>query len=516
MIDILITKRPNRKNIILFQRRLTRSIAGGARSVFDRARFLQSSGYDVTFVVMDKSHNPGVALTALRREGILHPKNDVLFVQDLLTTAEDHLRALSAPLLRPALPAEAKTVDTHKNGRLVRRTYVNGDVVRHVIAFFMNGEIRLQESFDAEGRLTEKWIHDSTGDPLYIDRFDPKTGSALTRRLVCGGRHVFCDIDMTAPFGLGMSTRPGTAPVSYARRVAASLEDRFDGVDDLAVIADGENISQNILRAFQPGLIKGISVLHNNHTDAPYTPDAPLKPGWESFIEDMTNVSRVVALTGRQFDDLSERFPQMRLVTVNHPALPVAQAPVARDFNKVVFVGRLSHQKRLDHLVGSFAHIARLRPATTFDVYGKGDQQNWLAELIAEAGIENQVTLHGFTDQPLRAFASAGLSLMTSYYEGLPLTLLEAMSVGTPFVAYDLNYGPAEVIRDGVDGVLVENGNPEAVAQAAVALLDDPARLVAISKAAREITRRYTLDAHKELWSMLLEEIMTPVTEAHR
>jgi len=498
--------------VLLFQRRLTRAIAGGARSVFDRGAFLHELGYKVVFIIMDKSADHGLALAALRKDGILHPCNDVIFVQDLLETYQDRINALSAPPLTPDLPAEAEPREVHKHGRLIAHRYYVGDVLRHSISYFRSGTIRRQETFGPSGGLLQAWVHDTTGAPLYIDDFCPQTGLPAKRRLICAGRGVLCDVDMTAPLGLGLATTSDDAspPAPYATLVARRIEEYFVHTPNIVAIADGENISQNVIRAFSSPRIKGISVLHNNHTQYPFTADDPVKDIWVPFLTNLTNVHKVVALTERQQSDLQERFPEMPLVKVNHPVLPVPAQSVRRDPNTVVFVGRLSYQKRLDHLVDVFAKVSQARPETRFEVYGGGDQEQWLRAKIADAGLSDVVHMRGFTERPLEAFASAALTVMTSYYEGLPLTILEAMSVGTPFVAYDLNYGPAEVIEDGVDGVLVENGNPGAAADAVVALLNDQGRLKRMSEAASNVGQRYTLEAHRETWRRLVEEVSDP------
>jgi poly(glycerol-phosphate) alpha-glucosyltransferase len=498
--------------VLLFQRRLTRAIAGGARSVFDRGAFLHELGYKVVFIIMDKSPDHGVALSALRTDGILHPGNDVMFVQDLLETGQDRVKALSAPPLMPDIPVDAEPRKVHKHGRLVAHHFHLGGTLRHSIRYFRSGAIRRQETFDASGALLEAWVHDSTGEPLYIDRFCGETGLATTRRLICAGRGVLCDIDMTAPLGLGVATtgQNTATPMPYASLVARRIEAHFDHVPGIVAIADGENISQNVIRAFSSPGIRGISVLHNNHTQYPFTADDPVKEAWEPFLTNLTNVHKVVALTERQKRDLQERFPEIPLVKVNHPVLPVPEQSVSRDPDTVVFVGRLSYQKRLAHLVDVFAKVSRARPQTRFKIYGGGDEGQWLKAQIAEAGLSDVVQLRGFTERPLEAFAKAALTVMTSYFEGLPLTILEAMSVGTPFVAYDLNYGPAEVIRDGEDGVLVENGDTQAAADAVVALLNQPERLKRMSDAAARVGQRYTLEAHRDTWRRLVEEVANP------
>lgn len=511
MRDDVTTQRQGQQKpcVLLFQRRLTRAIAGGARSVFDRGTFLHELGYKVVFIIMDKSADHGVALAALRKDGILHPCNDVIFVQDLLETYQDRINALSSPPLTPDIPTEAEPREVRKHGCIIAHRYYVGDVLRHTVSYFRSGAIRRQQTFGATGEtLLQDWVHDSTGAPLYIDDFCPETGLPVKRRLICAGHGVSCEFDTSAPLGLGLAKTSDNAatPVPYATLVARRIEDHFADIPNIVAIADGENISQNVIRAFSSPRIKGISVLHNNHTQYPFTADDPVKDIWAPFLTNLSNVHKVVTLTERQQTDLQKLFPDMPLVKVNHPVLPVPAQSVQRDPDTVVFVGRLSYQKRLDHLVEVFAKVSRARPQTRFEVYGVGDQAQWLNDAISDAGLSGVVHLRGFTERPLEAFASAALTVMTSYFEGLPLTILEAMSVGTPFVAYDLNYGPSEVIRDGLDGVLVENGNSEAAADAVVALLNDKGRLRRMSEAASNVGQRYSLDAHRETWLRLVED----------
>ncbi len=497
-------------HVLMFQRRLTRNIAGGARSVFDRSTLLQEMGHKVVFVIMDKTASHGNAIAALRKDGLLHPVSEIIFVQDLLETHGDRMRALASPPIAPDFGLESRGRDTMRGQSLVRREYFEGDILRGAIRFRDGNVILQQDIYDARGELAEAWIHDQHGVLLYIDTVNGNVNDKLKRRLVSRGRSVFCEIDLRQPLGLGLATTSETidAPMSFAALIARKLAARYAHVPRMVLVADGENTSQSVLRAFPEGHLKGISVLHNNHTQAPYAKGSPVKPAWTSMLEDMRNVSRVICLTARQQDDLARLYPEMPLQKLNHPVFAPPKMGNARRAMRIVFVGRLAAQKRLDHLVKVFAHVNDAMPEVEFHVYGEGDRRQWLEELVDAAGLNHVVTVHGFTDRPLEAFASGALTVMTSYYEGLPLTILEAMSVGTPFVAYDLNYGPAEVITDGIDGKLVENGNPKALADAAVSLLRDPARLEAMSKAARDVAVTYTVEAHRTAWSELIEDAL--------
>jgi glycosyltransferase involved in cell wall biosynthesis len=92
-------------------------------------------------------------------------------------------------------------------------------------------------------------------------------------------------------------------------------------------------------------------------------------------------------------------------------------------------------------------------------------------------------------------------------FEGLPLVLTEAMSVGTPFVAYDVNYGPSEVIRHEVDGLLVPSGDVDALAHGLIRILGDPGYAAQLGRRAREVTDRFSAERWATSWLHLYDEL---------
>src|SRR5690606_5694873 len=145
---------------------------------------------------------------------------------------------------------------------------------------------------------------------------------------------------------------------------------------------------------------------------------------------------------------------------------PAPSVNVPREPGLLVAVSRFDHQKRMDHAIRAFALAAPRVPEARFDIYGKGGERASRQKRARELGVADRVRFRGFTDDALKVFASATATVLSSRHEGLPLVLTEAMGVGTPFVAYDINYGPAEIIRHEVDGLLVPAGDIEALADA--------------------------------------------------
>jgi glycosyltransferase involved in cell wall biosynthesis len=105
---------------------------------------------------------------------------------------------------------------------------------------------------------------------------------------------------------------------------------------------------------------------------------------------------------------------------------------------------------------------------------GDGEERERLQSRIERLGLERDVELAGFVDNPFARFARADLFVLSSLAEGAPNVLLEAMACGCPVVATSCPSGPREILRDGRDGRLVAPNDPRALAAAILQTLDAP------------------------------------------
>jgi poly(glycerol-phosphate) alpha-glucosyltransferase len=160
----------------------------------------------------------------------------------------------------------------------------------------------------------------------------------------------------------------------------------------------------------------------------------------------------------------------------------------------------LTARKRVDHAVRVAA-----RSGVRLDVYGDGDRADAVrAAIPAEAG--GSIRLHGYRPDARRRLARASFLLQTAASEGFPLVLTEAMAAGTLPIAYDVPYGPADVIDDGRNGLLVPSGDEAALAAAVTRLASMPAhRILEMRRAARRTARAYTEGAVVASWATFAE-----------
>jgi glycosyltransferase involved in cell wall biosynthesis len=162
---------------------------------------------------------------------------------------------------------------------------------------------------------------------------------------------------------------------------------------------------------------------------------------------------------------------------------PTARAtPFARGEGqpvKIVAAGRLHSKKGFDVLIQAMGKLRSWDFDVTCEIAGEGDERGDLEALIRQLDLDPCVKLTGWTDDVAGFLATGDLFAFPSHQEGFPLTLLEAMSVGLPVVATEID-GPDEILEDGVNGRLVPDDDPDRLAEALGELIGD-----------REAARRY-------------------------
>lgn len=139
----------------------------------------------------------------------------------------------------------------------------------------------------------------------------------------------------------------------------------------------------------------------------------------------------------------------------------------------VLGVGSLEPRKDFATLLRAFTRLHGVRPCRLV-VLGEGGERGRLGALARELGIEADVRLPGYADNPYRYMARAAAFVLCSRREGSPAVLVEALACGTPAVAADCPSGPAEILQDGRLGPLVPVGDDAALAEALQEILDNP------------------------------------------
>ena len=185
----------------------------------------------------------------------------------------------------------------------------------------------------------------------------------------------------------------------------------------------------------------------------------------------------VVAVSKGVADDLANflNFPRERIRVIYNPVitpeiLQKANEPLEHPWFKlgelpvILGVGALTEQKDFPTLIRAFALVRKERPARLM-ILGEGGDRPKLEALVREMGLENDVSLPGFVDNPYKYMKRAAVFVLSSKWEGLPTVLIEAMACGIPVISTDCPSGPREILENGKYGVLVPVGDVERLAK---------------------------------------------------
>jgi len=163
------------------------------------------------------------------------------------------------------------------------------------------------------------------------------------------------------------------------------------------------------------------------------------------------------------------------------PGIRVVTSPV-----RMLFLGQVNEAKGVFDLIGAIAIVAKKRrDRLHVTIAGHGDLTPAKA-LVDQLGIAANVTFPGWVGPEQRDayLAQSDVFLLPSYFEGLPMSLLEAMSWGLPSIATSVG-GIPDVLDDDVEGLLIEPGDIGALAAAILRMIDDPAICQRLGRAAR-------------------------------
>jgi len=172
------------------------------------------------------------------------------------------------------------------------------------------------------------------------------------------------------------------------------------------------------------------------------------------------------------------------------------EMPLA-DGKVILAVGRLSVQKDYPTLIRAFATV-RQRIAAKLIILGEGPERAGLEQLVHSLGLSDDVSMPGFAQNPFAYMRRADLFVLSSRWEGLPNTLIQAMACGTPVVSTDCASGPAEILENGKWGKLVPVGDHEALAKTMLDTLNDAVPLPVKDRAA-EFSVDRAVDAYLQL-----------------
>lgn len=175
---------------------------------------------------------------------------------------------------------------------------------------------------------------------------------------------------------------------------------------------------------------------------------------------------------------------------------------------RVITAGRHDTQKGYDYMIEAWAKVNKIHTDWRLSIYGGGDPTE-TKEYIRQHSLEDVVDIMGFTDNMEKAYSTASFFILSSRAEGFGLVLAEAQAYGLPVVTFDTPIGPAEIVNDGSDGIVVKRvGDVDGFAEAIIRLIESRQLRIDMSEKAVKNAARFQEDEIIGHWSQLFNHII--------
>ena len=147
-------------------------------------------------------------------------------------------------------------------------------------------------------------------------------------------------------------------------------------------------------------------------------------------------------------------------------------------------------------------------PEWQWDIYGKGDDYEELVTMTKQSGIDSQLHFCGQVGDLYERYNQYSFMVMTSRYEGFPMTLLEGMGNGLPLISFDIPTGPNEIITDGENGFLVKENDVETLVNRMKTLIEDGCLREAMSNCSKKRCELFSIDDVLESWGQAINKLL--------
>lgn len=200
-----------------------------------------------------------------------------------------------------------------------------------------------------------------------------------------------------------------------------------------------------------------------------------LLSSWSEFLDYRLSINRYDRIMLLSEEDKRINWPgNAKAVYMPNPLTVSSQVKSPLSGKKAIAVGRLCYQKHFDALIKAWRIVADRFPEWTLEIWGgNGPLHDKLKKLISDLNLENHVFLKGETPSISSKMAESSMIISTSVFEGMPLVLLEALSVGLPIVTFNYKYGADEIVKEGENGFIVEQDDLKALADRIGILISD-------------------------------------------
>lgn len=464
---------------------------GTGTAVINKANNLAKIGYKITLISIDQIKNYKYIKNHFYETGKLSRKVKVIniyeYYSDKNTISDEKIKA-QIDSSDDLIVEEVKNTDNSttymyydKNDpskKVKQELFIDGVLV------FRNDLVKVKRdyyTFDGFNYLTR--IEKNKKAKYYLnDRFSSSTVEfTISNQLIYYFISKYCDTFNTKPFVICENT------------------------------AKGFNINRvNPRETIKLGSMHGSPFIIDENGNKIINPNSP-------HFKILKDLKALVILTDSAYDDVLQEYEYGNFVSIPNFISDERleyESPV-KELNKIKIFSRISPEKNLSDAIRAFKIVTEHNDDAVLEIFGRQDLFNnnageldQLKSLVKELDIEEKVIFEGFLEDVDEEMRKALCTVLVSDHEGLPMSLLESMANSTPVISYDIDYGPRDVITDGVDGIIVKHGDYEDLAHHIIDLLDNPEKAIDMGiKAKEKIKNKFSATVVCKQWEDLFVKV---------
>lgn len=252
----------------------------------------------------------------------------------------------------------------------------------------------------------------------------------------------------------------------------------------------------------------GVKVISWEHFNYYFHPSQKLRQKVRAFA--VKRVDAIVTLTEQDKEYYSQNLKfHCPIVSIHNP---VTFTGIDNQYNAesktIISVGRLTYQKGFDRLIDVAQIVLTKHPDYEWIIMGDGEDSALLQEIINSKKLTDRLKLLGNVNNIDEYYKKSSIFVMTSRFEGLPMTLLEAKYYQLPIVSYDIKTGPRECITDGINGYLIKEGDAKDMAEKIEKLINNREKRICFSKNSLIDVEKFSMEAIIMRWEKLIEKVI--------
>ena len=399
--------------------------------------------------------------------------------------------------------------------------YQSFSAFNHSVRFYKDGLYRKYKRFNAEGELLFIDYFNDARNLIKRENFNKEgvlirkrhysqvTGKVTTEEYINrnGDCYLSMWIDEKEQRGRCLLPFENKEFKTYKNLVSFWVTQLISMYRNPCVTTDHRHLDDCLLKIKHENITR-IAVVHSSHLAKPYTDISRINGEHKKLLESIDQFDHIVFLTKDQLNDVitiygtNERF---NLIPHAIPEKAKCDFSILPKNNLAVTIGRLEDVKNLDSAIRAFSRVIKDIPTAEYHIYGSGTHEDHLNQLIVELRLKNNVFLKGYTTNSVNNLREATISILSSKNEGFGLVITESMSAGTPVISYNTKYGPAEIIRNNIDGFIVDYGNENELAAKIISIMNDLELRNRMSEKSLQVSERFSTKRFIENWTKLLE-----------